>query len=186
MISGHNTAAVPNMISISQFRKNVKDDFIQIFCDEDVFCPVCLGNLNKHGWCHRDLKEEDGVVHYYLPVLYCKRCNRSHRALPNFMIPYKRYYADAFAEIYDHPNEPYSLNNGVDETHFRHMRAWVCAFVAFAKRFLTGLKIQHPELTADYDTGSTLSALKYFVRIVVNSNEWRFSVPPLPPPGFVL
>ena len=44
---------------------------------------------------------------------------------------------------------------------------------------LEGLKIEHPGLPTNYDIGSTLSALKYFVRLIANANEWKFSVPPV-------
>ena len=54
------------------------------------------------------------------------------------------------------------------------MRAWVSAFMKFGEATVTRIKIEHPFLKTNYDVESTESTLKYFVKIVVNSNEWKF------------
>ena len=165
------------MIIVSQYELVVKGKIMEIHIKEQSFCPICTGNLLMHGTCVRKLRMPDKDMELSLRVLYCPECKRTHRELPDLIIPYKRHCAQTYAEVYEVKREELACN--VDDKTIRSIRAWVKWFLEFAASFMEGLKIEHPELPTNYDVGSTLSALKFFVRLVVNANEWKFSVPPL-------
>ena len=165
------------MIIVSQCVKKVKENIIEIYSRKKVICPVCKGDVVPHGKCIRKLVTENTKRKLSLRVWYCPECKHSHREIPRCIIPYKRYSAKIYAKIYD--SELDDIDFGVDESTVRRIKAWVKWFLEFAASFMEGMKIEHPELPTNYEVGSTLSALRYFVRLVVNANEWKFSVPPL-------
>ena len=88
------------------------------------------------------------------------------------MIPYKHYSAETYAEIHDNPSKDFKCS--ADEHSVRRMRAWVSAFMKFGEAMAARIRIEHPFLKTNYDVESTESTLKYFVKVVANSNEWKF------------
>ena len=88
------------------------------------------------------------------------------------MIPYKHYSAETYAEIHNNPSNCFKCS--VDEHSFRRMRAWVSAFMKFGEAMAERIKIEYPSLKTNHDAESTESKLKYFVKVVANSNEWKF------------
>lgn len=61
-------------------------------------CPLCGRALGVRGTCRRKVYTMRGAYILQLRVLYCCECGRTHRELPYFLIPYKRYSVNA---IYD-------------------------------------------------------------------------------------
>lgn len=58
-------------------------------------CPLCGGALGVRGTCRRKVYTMRGTYILQLRVLYCCECGRTHRELPYFLIPYKRYSTNA-------------------------------------------------------------------------------------------
>ena len=138
------------MIIVAQFLKHVKDGICIITGKVTAPCPDCGGRMNVHGRCRRYVRNESGQrEELSLRVLYCPKCHRYHRELPDYVIPYKHLCAKIFAEAYDA-----TKNYCVDD----HTAA--------------GLR-RCPTLVTNYDTFSTLDKLRYFVRVVVNVGEWK-------------
>lgn len=114
---------------------------------------------------------------YSLKVLYCPECCRSHRELTDCMIPYKRHSAETYARIYDTPHN--RLDCDADEKTIRTIRAWVTKFMAFAAVIQSVVRERYPLSFPPTGRETALSKLKYYVRLIVNTNFWSFSVPPL-------
>ena len=173
------------MISISHYIEKVKDGFVKIISKEQAYCPICQGELRSHGRCIRNLQTADGNRKLSLKVWYCPECHRSHRELPDSIIPYKRHCADTYIRVYESASAD-ELDCSIDEKTIRRIRVWVEVFLKFAADILLRLKTEHPGMMTNKDVTPSVSALKYFVRIIVNTNEWKFSVPPLLPRRSVL
>jgi len=52
-------------------------------------------------------------------------------------------------------------------------------FMLFGAATVKRLKIEHPALMIHDHFDSTVTALTYFVKVVVNSNEWKFISSPV-------
>lgn len=66
---------------------------------EKLPCPHCGGKLHVHGTCHRKLREIDCTRTFRLRVMKCKGCGKTHRELPPFFVPNKRYSLNSICEI---------------------------------------------------------------------------------------
>lgn len=54
-------------------------------------CPLCGSRLFSHGTCRRKSIEEDCLEIHHLRVLKCRNCKKTHRELPDTLVPYKHY-----------------------------------------------------------------------------------------------
>ena len=58
-------------------------------------CPKCRGELRYYDKVRRMIRTKGGTKKYYeVERFRCIECNALHRALPNFIFPYKHYEAD--------------------------------------------------------------------------------------------
>lgn len=62
-------------------------------------CPDCGERMRVHGTCRRKAIISQKIKIFVLRVLACKKCRKTHRELPDFIIGYKRYSCDDFCEI---------------------------------------------------------------------------------------
>ena len=62
-------------------------------------CPLCGLRLFSHGTCKRRVTTEDGLEIHRLRVLKCRNCKRTHRELPDTIIPYKHYGRETISTI---------------------------------------------------------------------------------------
>ena len=157
------------MIIVAQFLKHVKDGICIITGKVTAPCPDCGGRMNVHGRCRRYVRNESGQrEELSLRVLYCPKCHRYHRELPDYVIPYKHLCAKIFAEAYD-ATKKYC----VDDHTAAGLRRWIKDFFRFGAATVRRLKLEHLTLVTNYDTFSTLDKLRYFVRVVVTVGEWK-------------
>ena len=71
-------------------------------------CPECGRRMNVHGTYERKLrtrKYPEGI-RYVLRVLDCKSCCRSHREIPDFIVPRKSYSYDYMCAVVRKELEP--------------------------------------------------------------------------------
>lgn len=158
----------PVMVIVSRFTRYCKGSICYIMGTEDIPCPVCGGRLFVHGTCKRKVKDEtEQVQELRLRVLECKECGHTHRELPEELVPYKRYSAEALCRIKEQPDictaEP---------TVRQRILLWLSWFLCYARNIahaqsLCGLVSSEPSGAHLY------RQLLYFVRLVVNTGFWE-------------
>lgn len=72
---------------------------------DTALCPCCSSLMTVHGTCRRIVRSFEGRAQLQLRVMKCKKCGRTHRELPHFLIPYKRYSLHSIYEILTMPKE---------------------------------------------------------------------------------
>ena len=155
------------MVSVSDFTKYFKDGIWIITGQETIPCPFCGGTLAVRGTCKRKLrKESDDTMTLRLRVLQCKDCNKTHRELPEGIVPYKRHDAESICSMQKAPQ------NCIAEASVRHrIIVWLTWFLRYGVDVLKSLLEQGYHLTEP--VGEPLSRrLIQFVRLVVNSGMW--------------
>lgn len=83
----------------------IKDYSLEYKSDSDVFkvrshetvpCPCCANSLTVCGSRRRKLVKADGSIQKLaIRRLACKPCRKIHHELPDIIVPYKRYEAEA-------------------------------------------------------------------------------------------
>lgn len=156
------------MISIAQYELSCNGDTTQILSKESSLCPICGGALKVHGTCTRKVRYGDCIRKYHLRVLKCRCCGKTHRELPDSLIPYKRYGVEAFCEI----AESTEARHTCETSTWLRIRAWLAWFISYAQNIVTGLIVANL-LPATFYPGYTLrQQTACFVRLVTNSGNW--------------
>lgn len=88
-----------SMISITEYTSLCKGNFIIITGPSESFCPICGGELNVRGTCIRKVRKEGTTQSLRLRVMKCRNCQKTHREIPDDIIPYKRTGLTNFCEI---------------------------------------------------------------------------------------
>ena len=154
-----------------------KGEMIFFTGTEEIPCPVCGGELRVHGRCTRKLRRREGVDIYRLRVMECKSCGKTHRELPEGIVPYKRMDAEQLSNISEIEEEDeLESTEDTEDTEvstWKRVREWMLWFLDYALDVLRSLQTL---LGKDFTTisgGDCLSRrLKYYVRLVANSGNW--------------
>ena len=156
------------MISIAQYELSCNGDTTKILSKESSLCPICGGALKVHGTCTRKVRYGDCIHKYHLRVLKCQCCGKTHRELPDSLIPYKRYGVEAFCEI----AESTEARHTCETSTWLRIRSWLAWFICYAQNIATGL-IAANLLPMTFHPGYTLrQQTVHFVRLVANSGNW--------------
>lgn len=156
------------MISIAQYELSCNGDTTKILSKESSLCPICGGALKVHGTCTRKVRYGDCIHKYHLRVLKCQCCGKTHRELPDSLIPYKRYGVEAFCEI----AESTEARHTCETSTWLRIRSWLAWFICYAQNIATGL-IAANLLPMTFHPGYTLrQQTMHFVRLVANSGNW--------------
>ena len=160
------------MISVAQGVEYRKSGIIFFTGSEEIPCPVCGGQLRVHGTCRRKLQTKEGVDVYRLRVMECKACGKTHRELPEGIVPYKRMDAKLLGSIAEDPGA--GELEAPDISTWDRVKAWVKRFLAYARHILEEQRIAYGKAFATIPAGHSLSRqLAYYVRLVVNSGNWN-------------
>ena len=159
------------MISVAQGTEYRKGNIIIFTGTEEIPCPVCGGKLRVHGTCTRKLHRKDGAETYRLRVMECKKCGKTHRELPGWIVPYKRLDVEMLGSIAE--------DTGKGETEYpdistwERIKEWVNWFLSYALQILDGLRVSLGKTLSTIPVGASLSRqLAYYVRLVANSGNW--------------
>ena len=157
----------PVVISVSDFTKYFKDGIWIITGQEDVPCPICSGKLAVRGTCKRKLRQEsDDTITLRLRVMECKGCGKTHRELPEGIVPYKRHDAESICGMQKAPQDC------IAEPSVRNrIIVWLAWFLRYGKDVLKSLLEQGYHLTEPV-VEPLSRQLVQFVRLVVNSGMW--------------
>ena len=140
---------------------------------EFVPCPCCSGDLFVRGSCQRKVRRitehSDGELPeiWCLRVMQCRQCRKTHRELPDWIIPYKRCSVEMYAEIAEG-----SEDVSCDGTTISVVLLWVEWFLIYARHIVEAMKILYPGFSPIPDSEPLAERLTYFVRLVVNSGNW--------------
>ena len=101
----------------------------------------------------------------------CKKCGKTHRELPEGIVPYKRMDAERLSSITEATKEE-DLGD-VEASTGKRVREWVLWFLKYALDVLRSLQMLLGEEFPAIPTGECFSRrLAYFVRLVTNSGNW--------------
>ena len=156
---------------VAQGTEYRKSDIIIFTGTEEIPCPTCGGRLRVHGTCRRKVQRKDGQEIYRLRVMECRACGKTHRELPEGIVPYKRMDAELLGVIAEDP--------GVGELEapsistWDRVKTWIIWFLAYAKHVLEGQQISLGKTFATIPPGHSFGRrLAYYVRLVANSGQW--------------
>ena len=132
---------------------------------ETISCPNCQGDLKPYDRCKRGLIDGEGVKKmYWLRRLHCKACAKTHRELPDIMVPFKRYSAAVIESVIEGKarSVPY------DERTRQKFRAWYKA----VKSHLQGIWQQ--QVKQGFASPDIIPNFVSLVRATVNSGNWLY------------
>lgn len=183
------------MITVSRFTCIRKEEIFIITGMEDQPSPCCRKKLSVHGTCKRGLKTDSGCARMRLRVMECE-CGKTHREIPDGIIPYERYSAEMLCAILagdstdDRPDstEEKSIDDILfptkakfacdarmcDKSVRQRIVEWITWFLAYAE----SIEELRSSLKSTYNSLS--SKLRHYVSVVVNSGRWiqhRMKVP---------
>lgn len=174
MSKGHYTshatgnAVSKSMIIITNYTSLCKGELVIITGPTDSNCPICGGSLSVRSTCVRKVRKEGTAQRLRLRVMKCRVCQKTHREIPDDVIPYKRTGLADYCEI---------ATAGIDEypcetSTWQRMKAWLSWFLVFACSVERSL-VYSNLLSATKKASDSLQAqTTYFVRLVVNSGNW--------------
>lgn len=87
------------MISIAHFEITRNGEKTKIFSQESSVCPICGGPLKVHGTCIRKVRQGEHTHQIHLRVMECRHCGKTHRELPEGLVPYKRHDLNSLCEV---------------------------------------------------------------------------------------
>lgn len=111
---------------------------------EKPTCPLCGARLFSHGTCKRRVTTEDGLEIHHLRVLKCRNCKRTHRELPDTIIPYKHYGRETISTIVTG-----KAKCGYEESTRYRLMQWVSALILLMASFLEKQKRQLCEVASE-------------------------------------
>ena len=168
------------MICISNYDAYCNGNVTIITGMEEFVCPVCGGNEYKvHGTCCRKVRTREGTRRFRLRILRCCGCGRTHRELPEGIIPYRRFCAESLAEIAEADPQAQvdalTDNDPVDYEYntWRRIRRWLSGFIRYAQFITESLRLSGLYIPAEKSGKKLSEQLSYFVRLVVNSGNWQ-------------
>jgi hypothetical protein len=152
----------------NSYRLEERGGFFYVISNEARYCPVCHNLLYRSGTRQRVWRvSEDEKRILIILRLYCESCDKTHRELPDCIVPYKRYGAQIIEDIVV-SNEP-DQNLPCPPGTVRRLRDWWDAVkVLFLNVLLTLTEIYHVEF-------GNPPAFCETVRAVANSNRWCFA-----------
>lgn len=156
------------MISVAQYEVTRNNGRIKVVGKESLCCPVCGGKLSVHGTCVRKVQCTNGVEILQLRVMQCRSCGKTHRELPEFVVPYKRNSLNLLCEIAEATEDSYPCETST----WLRVKTWVAWFLWYARNVWRGLCISDPAFAAMEVVGCMRRQLACFVRLVVNSGNW--------------
>ena len=121
------------MISQQEYQRELKDGKIYAYGKNMPCCPNCGTRMTVHGTCKRNirtLEHPNGIVHVFR-VLDCKLCNRSHREMPDFIVPHRSYSYDYMYVVAQGKTDEIYIDNC---TITRTIRA-LCALILFLQSY---------------------------------------------------
>lgn len=120
------------LISVAYGIEYYKNGVIIFTGQEKVDCPNCGGGLQVRNTCHRKLRTHQGTRVYRLRVMKCTKCGKSHRELPQWIVPYKRMDAASLVNLAQTPRKTH-LHQASTNT-WKRVRRWMAWFLRYTRK----------------------------------------------------
>lgn len=95
----------------------------------EYLCPVCKeGNLIFHDYCRRIARHEGNESEWLLiPRHKCNnpRCEKLHRMLPDFLVPFKHYTEDVISDAVTDRLRPELIDDAPSPATIRRWKRWI-------------------------------------------------------------
>ena len=115
------------MVAQREFKYELKNGKICAYGKVMPCCPNCGKKMTVHGTCERKIRTSahpNGIVHVFR-VLDCQLCHKSHREVPDFIVPHRSYSYDYMYGIAQGKTDEIEIDNC---TITRTIRA-LCALI---------------------------------------------------------
>lgn len=124
-----------SMIIITKYTLKVNENGQKcVISGENIPCPCCGGCLTLKDFRLRKIHWPNGDIEFILiRVLYCAHCNKSHRELPDCLLPYKHYASKVIEVAIDGD----TINCAVEDSTIYRWREWFCRAAAYINAVLT-------------------------------------------------
>ena len=132
---------------------------------EPLHCPLCESDKTLSGYdrVDRKLRMQDGTIQKLrIRRLLCPHCHRTHRELPDRIIPYKRYERESIEEVLN--GNPKGAPD--DERTREKLRSWYKQIRNYLKGILTRQKVKW------FASPEKKISLQSMVKVVVNAGLW--------------
>ena len=96
-------------------------------------CPNCGKRMTVHGTCSRiirTLEHPNGIVHMFR-VLDCQLCNRSHREVPDFIVPHRSYSYDYMYAVAQGETDGIDIDNCTITRIINALCALICLLQSY-------------------------------------------------------
>ena len=123
-----------------------------------------------HGTCFRKLRTDDGTKLYRLRVMECRECGKTHRELPENIVPYKRNDISRISAIAQATCENHL--SAAETSTWKRIVIWCKWFLDYARCIIDSLNEQNHQRSVGEPSGGFETRLSYLVRLVVNSGNW--------------
>lgn len=182
---GHMISGIPltkTMIIITDYSLECKanSNSLYVKSKEIIPCPCCDGQLNVSGSRKRGLLRADGsCTTLVIRVLQCVDCERTHRELPDIVVPYKRYGSDVIETILaDTEHKNTLVDYPCEQTTAIRIKLWFYLMHQYFEGIIRSLNdlfhIEVPVTLPLYPLSNQPGGwLKHLVRSVVNSSRWQ-------------
>lgn len=180
----HQRRPIPKLWLLYQNISWLKRTVFFIKGAEQVPCPCCGGELavissRRRTGIHSDGQEKIFIIR----VLGCDACKRSHRELPDFIIPYKRHLSSTIETVITGDEEQTVI---ADESTRRRWKEWFMSLVTYFAGCLNSIAIRYnqepvkepsdlsesaPQRIFNY-VGDAPGWLARMTKPIVNTNLW--------------
>jgi len=180
MISGILLTKTMIIIMDYSLECKVNSSSLYVKSKEVVSCPCCDGRLIVCGSRKRGLFRVDGsYTTLVIRVLQCVDCERTHRELPDIVVPYKRYESDVIEMILadtEHRNK--LADYPCEQRTAIRIKLWFYLIHSYFEGIIRSLKeifqLKTPVTLPLYPLSNQPAGwLRYLVRSVVNSSRWQ-------------
>lgn len=169
-----------NMISIKDYSLEYKSDLgiFKVRSFEIIPCPCCGGHLTVCGSRTRKLNKADGSEQILvIRRLKCELCAKIHHELPDIIVPYKRYEAEAVESALSSDGSDTTGEFPGEKNTLQRLKLW---FLLLQEYFEKVLQYLTQQISLESNVFLPLYPLKRqadgwlrcLVRYIVNAGLW--------------
>ena len=147
---------------------NQEECIAYVRADEDVVCPICgNGAMKQKGRRKRNVRTSDGIKQKLsVRHLKCKGCGKTHRELPDIVVPYKQECAETIEKVINGD----TAEVGCEDSTINRIKAWWSNIMPYIRSVLLSIREKHSIAIELGEMGGI--KLRQIVRALVNTHLW--------------